>query len=156
MNCPTCGLDIDEHPANRCLDAWVAGAVFKRQVKYVPPEELPPAGKIDGVPILRRHGVWLLDDYDPEQDGITVSLWDVPASHVSHYSTDIVAAWKIVETLRCGWRGHAAACIDIKISDWVSRPDCQVTIFAPDIVDVKAEAYSPCLAICRAALKVKL
>lgn len=31
MNCPTCGLDIDEHPADRCLDAWVAEAVFGRQ-----------------------------------------------------------------------------------------------------------------------------
>lgn len=28
MNCPTCGLDIDEHPANRCLDAWVAREVM--------------------------------------------------------------------------------------------------------------------------------
>jgi len=28
MNCPTCGLDIDEHPTNRCLDAWVAEEVM--------------------------------------------------------------------------------------------------------------------------------
>ena len=24
MQCPNCGLDIEKHPANRCLDAWVA------------------------------------------------------------------------------------------------------------------------------------
>ncbi len=28
MNCPTCGIDIDQHPANRCMDAWVAEKVM--------------------------------------------------------------------------------------------------------------------------------
>ena len=68
-------------------------------------------------------------------------------------STDIAAAWEVIEIFRSGWQGHAAACIDIKISDWVGRPDCQVSIFGPDIAEVRAEAYSICLAICRAALK---
>lgn len=119
MNCPTCGLDIGEHPASRCLDAWIAKMLF---------------------------------GWDGQRKSLK-QLWPVKRA-VPYYSTDMAAAWGIVETFRCGWRGHAAACIDIKISDWVNHPDCQVTIFAPDIVDVKAEAYSPCLAICRAALRV--
>lgn len=24
MNCPYCGVHIDEHPASRCLDKWIA------------------------------------------------------------------------------------------------------------------------------------
>lgn len=32
MTCPFCGTRVDEHEAGRCLDAWVADAVFKMQV----------------------------------------------------------------------------------------------------------------------------
>lgn len=171
MNCPKCSCDIDEHPANRCLDAWVAEEVMGLNIVSHNWRcgQMPDAGYEAAMyaeepkygwrfyneegPVYWEdvHDVgwgwppWVDEDYG----GLVACVEPVP-----FYSTDIVAAWGIVETFRCGWQGHAAACIDIKISDWASRPDCQVTIFAPDIVDVRAEAYSPCLAICRAALKV--
>ena len=28
IKCPTCGVEIDEHSAGRCLDAWVASVVM--------------------------------------------------------------------------------------------------------------------------------
>ena len=32
MNCPSCGISIDQHPANRCLDACVAEKVMGLRV----------------------------------------------------------------------------------------------------------------------------
>ena len=29
LYCPTCGVEIDEHEAGRCLDAWAGRAVLK-------------------------------------------------------------------------------------------------------------------------------
>lgn len=150
MNCPTCGLSVDEHPANRCLDAWVAEVVFERQVKYVPPEELPPAAKVDGVPILRKHGVWLLDDCDPEQDGVTVSLWDVPASHVSHCSAEIAAAWVIVSRMS----GNS----EFTYALLRQYPEYGIFVYDdwPAVVTALLGDKELPLHICRAALKVKL
>jgi hypothetical protein len=28
MNCPRCGVSVKDHPAGRCLDAWIAEVVF--------------------------------------------------------------------------------------------------------------------------------
>ncbi|KKK65183.1 hypothetical protein LCGC14_2976710, partial [marine sediment metagenome] len=28
MKCPHCQIEVDEHEANRCLDAWVAEVVM--------------------------------------------------------------------------------------------------------------------------------
>jgi len=34
MNCPHCQIAVDEHPANRCLDAWVAEKVMGWESSY--------------------------------------------------------------------------------------------------------------------------
>lgn len=36
MNCPYCNTHIDEHPASRCLDAWVAETVMDGDVRPDP------------------------------------------------------------------------------------------------------------------------
>jgi len=72
-----------------------------------------------------------------------------------HYSTDIAAAWEIVESFRFGWNGHAAACMWIEMYDICYQGnDYCVSIASPDIPKVSAWADAAPLAICRAALMV--
>jgi len=71
------------------------------------------------------------------------------------YSTDIAAAWEIVESFRFGWNGHAAACMWIEMYDICYQGnDYCVSIASPDIPKVSAWADAAPLAICRAALMV--
>ena len=76
MNCPHCGVEISEHPASRCLDAWVAEAVMG--VKMI---EIENHAKFKGTPVTKY---WVRDD-----SGRLPSL----------YSTSIAAAWEVREAL---------------------------------------------------------
>lgn len=70
MNCPHCNVHIDEHPASRCLDAWVA------------------RGVMDWMLVITHDDVdWVCADSEGQRRLI-------PA-----YSTDIAAAWEVVEKL---------------------------------------------------------
>lgn len=74
--------------------------------------------------------------------------------NLPHYSTDISAAWEVVEEFRRGWQHKkAAAVIDLHISDIVDMNDSHVSIYAPDIKKVEAWGNTIPLAICLAALK---
>lgn len=77
-------------------------------------------------------------------------------SIIPPYSTDISAAWEIVEEFRRGWRKgkKAAAVIDMNISDWIDYPDCECSIYSPNIAKVTVYSYSMPLSICLAALEV--
>lgn len=94
MNCPTCGLNIDEHPANRCLDAWVAGAVIELTICTC---HIPPVSGFD-----------------------TMRCIDCGGAIYPDYSTDIVAAWEVVRYLSNraievvvaeGFSGNLSACM---------------------------------------------
>jgi len=65
--CPHCDTPIDEHPANRCLDAWVAEAVMGLTYVFFDVELLERASQ---------------------------------GRMAAYYSTDIAAAWQIIEKLR--------------------------------------------------------
>lgn len=47
MNCPTCQIELDKHPAGRCLDGWVAELILGCKRDNVWGEDffvLPPQG----------------------------------------------------------------------------------------------------------------
>jgi len=127
-------MNIDKMPAGREMDALIASRIF-------------------GLTIMKDSLDGEVRAWRPTERSNPPNFFEGVQVPFLHYSTDIAAAWKVVEALRQGWQGHAAACIDIRISDWVKFPDCKVTIFGPDIAKVKAEADSAPLAICRAVLK---
>ncbi len=69
MNCPHCETEIDEHEANRCLDAWVAEAVM-------------------GWERSRHLGNWIFEGMDDARY--------VMQQHLPLFSTSIAAAWEVV------------------------------------------------------------
>jgi hypothetical protein len=89
-------------------------------------------------------------DYPPKECG---KCEYGPHRTMKSYSTDIAAAWEVVEQFRRGWNGQAAACIDMHVSDYVSMPDCHCIIYGPSITRIHAEAETMPLAICLAALR---
>lgn len=105
----------------------------------------------------RKAGARLDRDIHSKIFGLAINksnlkLKDIP---IPAYSTDISAAWEIVEEFRRGWRNKkAAAVIDMKISDWIDYPDCECSIYSPDIAKVTVYSYSMPLSICLAALEV--
>ena len=74
MNCPFCKIDIDEHEAGDCLDAWICQSIFN---------ELPEKRDC-------AHG-----SIPVNKDG-TIFL-------IPFYSTDMGAAWKVVEKVKKRW-----------------------------------------------------
>lgn len=78
--CPRCGLDVDEHLANRCMDAWVAEAVMGWEKCCI--STLPE--KLD-------YTHWKTDTLD--------GMWYVQASLDWSPSTQIADAWLVVEKL---------------------------------------------------------
>jgi hypothetical protein len=77
-----------------------------------------------------------------------------PKGSLPHYSTDMKVAYEeIVQVLRRGYNGHAAAVIRMTVYDFLG-PDCQVEIYGPDIAHVCVLAQEMPEAICLAFLKV--
>lgn len=69
------------------------------------------------------------------------------------YSTDIAAAWQVVERFRRGSeQTGVAACVGIEICDGC-EPDTTVWIYSPMIAHVEVTEQNAPLAICLAALK---
>ena len=126
--CPRCNTPIDEHEAGRCLDAWVAEAVMDAAGHWIDPI----------VRASEPHDTLIEDDF--------VAM--MYAVYLSHYSTDIRAAWGVVERVRQPERRFYIA------SD---RAGCFLAVFDESgigwIVHGDAEADAVPLAICRAAIK---
>ena len=79
--CPRCGMWINKHPANRCLDGWVAEQAL-------------------GIKVMWGHGdpsVLSDDCFEEEEAGEMVTLCKVVPC--KQYSVDDVAALTIVDTL---------------------------------------------------------
>ena len=130
LHCPECGIEIDEHPAGRCLDAWVAITIMNW--KYAPKTD--PKIKL-----------WL---YWRRPDGML--KYEPP-----EYSTDIAAAWEVVEKMqKPNWAWHIESFYaDGELRWWVLfwGDDEEGNIFD----DGKGDAKTISLAICRAAIKDK-
>lgn len=146
MNCPHCNTHIDEHPASRCLDAWVAEAVMGWQ------------------PITHFHGSPIADGWTGFWDGEWFRWTECPesdepdASELWLPSIDIAAAWQVVEKI-CNWD------IDDNMLTLMGQgPDIEMEL--PDSEEsewwkaeisgtrgkIKAEAPTAPLAISRAAI----
>lgn len=138
--------EVDCLQAGRLLDALVAERVMNWRWFYF---------KHDGKRHLIPPEHW--QRYEPGQRNAhpVETCADDPGPRVPAFSVSIEAAWRIVENFRTGWlHKKAAACVDLHISDVIDADDCVCTIYAPDIVEIKAFAPEMPLAICRAALKV--
>jgi len=131
MQCPECGTEIDEHPAGRCLDAWVAEVVmgWEHISENEPFRFLKERGGC-----ITEHGAEIF----PHEKGTIPELW--------RPSTDIAAAWVVVEKMhKEGWA------FEISIHDVTF----DVVIWKNPLVDFDGSTKDKniCLAICRAALK---
>ena len=135
LNCPHCNTHIDEHPASRCLDAWVAEAVMglvQCQAKF--------------------------HDENPQ----CYATKDAPeyGSILKEYSTDIAAAWEVVEKLRI-----RQSPIELHGDEWHDGGDWQATFYnirkqmgalgrgVHKVTGPNRGQPSAPLAICRAAIK---
>ena len=132
IRCPNCDTSVDEHDSGRCLDAWVSEVVFGEPAKWW---EVPG----------HRHDYW--------KDTGTV------ITELSHYSTDIAAAWEVVEKL--GFSIWCAGGPDVwewgaGYWDWEDgKQDLLVYVLEDNAASERLSPISATahLAICRAALK---
>ena len=68
------------------------------------------------------------------------------------YSSRIDQAFRVVEKFRRGCMGHAAAVIEMVVSDVVTYPDCECKIYGPDTEDCFGFGGEMPKAICRATV----
>jgi len=123
--CPHCQTEVDEHEAGRCLDAWVADVVMDYFENYSgATAEYVTEGMFD---MVNEHG------------------WRVEVIPAPHYSTDIAAAWKVVERLL-----EKDRISSISFGGWDNK---QYTTYVVSIYNFDEEASKAPLAICRAALR---
>lgn len=94
-----------------------------------------------------------VDDYYYIPSGKPPRTHMIDARPVPHFSTNIAAAWEVVEVFRQGWNGHCAAVIKLTVFDDIDPEDCHSVIYAPDIAEASAMAREMPLAICRAAIQ---
>ena len=130
MNCPHCETELDEHEANRCLDAWVAEAVMG-ELALMSPSPIY-VGRFDWV----MKGDWY------------VARENESPYRVPYYSTSIAAAWEVVE--RSGILDHTENVL------W-RNPRAQKYFwhygYNQEFYSEILKAETAPLAICRAALK---
>ncbi len=129
--CPHCKTPIDEHEANRCLDGWVALSVTALELRMYPgalnPHHYPN------------------DDWNKDYEGDMRHTRPVP-----EHSTDIAAAWDVVEKLIS--KGLFPG-VGYDEETW------EVWIFLDEPIEgqmgshIKSRDPNEKLAICRAALK---
>ena len=139
MNCPYCETEIDEHEANRCLDAWVAEAVMgipRSELNFVAENE----GGFEFSPaLLNAGGRGWVDDQEVRE----------PAP----YSISIAAAWEVVGKMTAPNMGVGG---DSWKLEWLAGSYRASFGYGRKVKDVtywKAIADTAPLAICRAALK---
>jgi len=134
MNCPRCETEIDEHEANRCLDAWVAEAVMGWH-KF---EKMGSSYR--GVRMCKTCGRLELDN----------EHWNADSPN---YSSDIADAWKVAGKMTGPNMGVGG---DWWKLEWLAgsyRANFGYGRKVKDVTYWKAIADTAPLAICRAALK---
>ena len=114
-------MDIDKLEAGREMDVAIQRDIFKTKVWFR-----------KGKPTTYLHET---DDYD----GI-----------IPHYSTDIAAAWLVVEKMRLRYRVDICAYV---ATGWKAIDGVTVKVYSTDIENFEVNADTAPLAICRAALK---
>jgi hypothetical protein len=129
--CPTCGISVSEHPANRCMDAWVAEKVMGWT--------RPPSGR--GWNVTTKFIRKTPEPKESEEAQLQV-VWLDDDSEWMHFSTDIAAALEMVEKI-----GY-----DLRL---IKRGLIWIAAF-----DIETEDYWHCagaapLVICRAALSMR-
>ena len=113
MNCPICSVGIDKHLANKCLDTWVAEKVMG----------------------------WHRSNRDYSQlwwnTPTGIRSWELTSYGAFQPSTDIAAAWEVVER-------------------FLDYPDQEIFLmFVNEVSRLGwcAPIHTICLRICHAALK---
>ena len=132
MNCPHCGTEISEHPANRCLDAWVAESVMDAEIEWIEGGE-PYGWDEDGKAVLFREGYWI----NKADNTMYLHITDGFTGMIPYHSKYIAAAWEVLE----------------KFSKWAIYAGGYVMLGdRNDGKEWKAHALKIPHAICRAAL----
>ena len=142
-------MNIDEMPAGRELDALIAEKVFGQSVKWF---------TYDGIDDELQSEPW-----EQDWDGTNANPRECDKSdngafpNCESYSTDIAAAWQVVEKFRTGINGHAAACMEFELTDEIRMPDYYCRFYGIDFKPREYFAFADTapLAICRAALKAR-
>ena len=145
MNCPHCGINIDEHEANRCLNIWVAEVV----VGWIKTNQR----RTDHQNWLEYPQIWYL-----KPNGDIENITNIP-----EYSTDIAAAWEVVMQFKnqqypvelIGEDAHFWSRWDFNIWNPLDDPDFtdEMAHGWDESMAIKERAASAPLAICRAAVK---
>jgi len=138
--CPTCGISVLEHPANRCLDSWVAEKVMRwERIKYF------GCAPITDSWVGFWDGEWFRWIERPQPD-------DEEAYKLWSPSTDLANAWEVVEKLGYNWtltRDVGKCGNDYEtVGDMTYR----FIYAAPGMPMEGIVAETPMLAVCRAAL----
>ena len=146
MNCPHCKTEIDEHEANRCLDAWVAERVFGKRIEFK--KGAATAWQND------KAVMWFPNDFvDLDDKSTYMHTIDGYTGMVHFYSTFIAAAWEVVGQMTAPDTGAGG---DSWKLEWLAgsyRAGFGYGKKAKDVTYWKAIADTAPLAICRAALK---
>ena len=132
MNCcPHCKVEINEHEATRCLDAWIAYKILGQSVELVD-HEWPEYNEPDWI---------VVGEVSIGIPGIIGPLY------VNKYSTNIQAAWLLVTTTKEFFE-------ITRMTNYEESPerDWWEVGFANS---PSGFALTPELAICRAAIKAK-
>ena len=144
MNCPNCGIDIREHPANRCMDSWIAEKVMG----------LVPCDAWDLFHWSISGGEYI---HHPEMCKCDNKCY--PTKACPGYSTDISAAWEVAEKMKLSIlpleTGYFAGIYDIENEYFDADMGIIDGHFGSGYAgmrDICATAPTPELAICRAAL----
>ena len=85
MNCPTCNVHIDTHPAGKCLNEWIATDIMGEAKPDIAHEHFHPS------PIDSEGGNWYCSQ---EYDKGDVCVW-----YAKNFSGYIAAAWEVLEKL---------------------------------------------------------
>jgi len=156
MNCPTCNVHIDEHPASQCLNEWVATDVMGYKALLGMEENAKNFPYIRKIRNPHVKCVWINDD------GVRMACEE--CGDMPEYSTSIAAAWQVREVLHR--KGISIGLIDCRLE---TNTDCKwayeiYTYDNPDAVmdgvqfgtyhyELDGGAKAAPLAICRAAIK---
>ena len=129
LRCPRCNVTVDEHPANRCLDVWVAEAVI---------------GWRKTSPLWCAYPPSFVGEMEEYRWPARLGVQPVPK-----YSTSIAEAWEVVERLeKLGfiWNMTAGE-INLLRPEWVTSD------LARSVPCISGKAERTPWAICRVALK---
>ena len=125
IKCPSCHLFLLGHPAKGCLDAWIAEYIMK----WERIEDIEQTDALLSKAKSRRSSKLI----GPKQQ-----------SEDPYFSTDIVAAWTIVELLRlspgCRWHIYSSE------GEWVVQ-------ISQNQKELETRAHTVMLGVCYTALQ---